>query len=255
VACQTCHIPEFARGGVATIMDWDWRTAGRLKNGEGYHEEGYVQGNGQERHTYKSIKGSFTYGENVVPYYAWFDGQMRYTTVDTHFDMNRQPIPINDFQGSRLDGRSRIWPFKRMHTWQPFDTGNGTLVYTHLWGDDTDAYWGNYDMGKAIAHGMKEFGLPYSGQYGFLETVSYWPITHMVAPKEDALACRDCHNENGRLAQVKGMYLPGRDRNPWVDMAGILLVLGTATGALGHGAIRRILRRKASTTNGTQGGH
>lgn len=244
VACQTCHIPAFARGGVATIVDWDWRTAGRTKNGEGYHEEGYTQGNGDERHTYKSIKGSFTYGENVTPEYGWFDGQMRYTTVDTHFDMHQQPIHINTYVGSREDGRSRIWPFKRMHTWQPFDTGNGTLVYTHLWGDDEDAYWGNYDMGKAIAHGMKQFGLPYSGTYGFLETVSYWPITHMVAPKEQALDCRQCHSQDGRLSAVEGVYLPGRDRHRWLDLTGILLVTGTLGGALAHGLMRAILRRK-----------
>jgi octaheme c-type cytochrome (tetrathionate reductase family) len=243
VACQTCHIPAFARGGVATIVDWDWRTAGRTKNGEGYHEEGYLQGNGEERYTYKSIKGSFTYAENVIPTYAWFDGQMRYTTVDTHFDMNHQPIPINAFEGSRDDGQSRIWPFKRMHTWQPFDIGNGTLVYTHLWGDDPDAYWGNYDMGKAIARGMHDFGLPYSGQWGFLETVSYWPITHMVAPKEEALSCRECHTQNGRLAEVKGVYLPGRDRNRWIDLIGVFLVSGTVGGTLAHGLMRRLLRK------------
>jgi hypothetical protein len=29
LACQTCHIPEFARGGIATKMSWDWSTAGQ----------------------------------------------------------------------------------------------------------------------------------------------------------------------------------------------------------------------------------
>jgi len=29
IACQTCHIPAIARGGVATKMSWDWSTAGR----------------------------------------------------------------------------------------------------------------------------------------------------------------------------------------------------------------------------------
>ena len=250
VACQTCHIPEFARGGVATVVDWDWRTAGKTKKGEGYHEHGYTQGNGEERYTYKSIKGNFTYAENVVPEYGWFDGQMRYTTIDTKFDMNQQPIPINAYEGSRDDGHSRIWPFKRMHTWQPFDTGNGTLVYTHLWGDDEDAYWGNYDMGKAIAHGMKQFGLPYSGQYGFLETVSYWPITHMVAPKESALPCRDCHAENGRLDAVEGMYLPGRDRNPWVDLGGLFLIVGVLGGTLTHGVMRGLSKNKHKPNDG-----
>ena len=179
IACQTCHIPAFARGGVATIVDWDWRTAGRTRDGEGYHEEGYIQGNGEHRYTYKSIKGDFTYDENIVPEYAWFDGQMVYTTIDTEFDPEAEIIEINGFSGSREDGESRIWPFKRMHTWQPFDKGHGTLVYTHLWGEDDAAYWGNYDMAAAIEKGMTDFGLDYSGDYGFIETLSWWPITHM----------------------------------------------------------------------------
>jgi len=244
VACQTCHIPRFARGGIATVMDWDWRTAGQTKDGEGYHEHGYTQGNGEERYTYKSIKGSFTYGENVIPDYGWFNGQMRYTTIDTQVDLSDQPIPINSYLGARADGRSRIWPFKRMLTWQPVDAGNGTLVYTHLWGEDTDAYWGNYDMGKAIARGMQDFGLAYSGHFDFLQTVSYWPITHMVAPKEDALACGDCHMENGRLSTVTGVYLPGRDRNRWVDLAGLILIFGTLGGTLAHGLGHRVIRFK-----------
>ena len=34
VACQTCHIPAYAKGGVATKTWWDWSTAGRLKDGK-----------------------------------------------------------------------------------------------------------------------------------------------------------------------------------------------------------------------------
>ena len=28
IACQTCHIPAYARGGIATKMSWDWSAAG-----------------------------------------------------------------------------------------------------------------------------------------------------------------------------------------------------------------------------------
>jgi octaheme c-type cytochrome (tetrathionate reductase family) len=246
IACQTCHIPAIARGGVATTVDWDWRTAGKVKNGEGYHESDYTQGNGQHRYTYKSIKGNFTYAENLIPLYAWFDGQMRYTTVDTKFDITKQPVPINTFAGSRDDPDSRIWPFKEMHTWQPFDKGNGTLVYTHLWGEDSDAYWGNYDMARAVERGMKDFGLPYSGDLGFVETASYWPVTHMVAPKEQALGCGDCHTGQGRLASVEGVYRPGQDRSRWLDLIGLIVVAGTLFGVLGHGLIRMLSRRGGS---------
>ncbi len=211
IACQTCHIPEFARGGVATMVDWDWRTAGKTKDGVGYNESEYTQGNGHHRYTYKSIKGSFTYGENLVPMYAWFDGHMNYTTIDTQFDATQAPIAINGFTGSRDDADSRIWPFKQMHTWMPYDKEKNTLVYTHLWGEDGDSFWGNFDMQKAVERGMADYNLPYSGELGFVSTVSHWPITHMVAPKSEALACADCHAKQGRLAGIGGVYMPGRD--------------------------------------------
>ena len=237
VACETCHIPSIARGGVATKVDWDWRTAGRLKDGEGYREEGYIQGNGEPRHTYKSIKGSFKYAENLKPSYRWFNGNTVYTLVDTKFDPAK-PVEINRLEGSANDPESRIWPFKRMHTVQPYDKGNDTLVYMHLWGDDKDAFWGNYNFGRAIKAGMHKADLPYSGEYGFVETYSYWPINHMVAPKEKALACQECHARNGRLQELDGFYMPGRDNNKWLDIAGVLLVLGSLGGVLLHGLIR-----------------
>lgn len=243
VACQTCHIPTIARGGVATKIDWDWRTAGKTKNGEGYKEKNYTQGNGEHRATYKSIKGDFTYGENLVPHYGWFDGQMIYTTIDTVFDPSSGPVDINLYSGSAADSNSRIWPFKQMHTVQPYDKGNNTLVYMHLWGEDEDAYWGNYDFGNAIKAGMEKHNLPYSGDYGFVETFSYWPITHMVAPKEGALSCDECHAKDSRLKDLEGFYLPGRDSSRWLDIIGLLAVAGTVFGVLGHGLIRLVFNK------------
>jgi hypothetical protein len=133
-----------------------------------------------------------------------------------------------------------------MHTWQPFDKGNGTLVYTHLWGDDQDAYWGNYDMAKAVERGMKDFGLPYSGDFGYVETASFWPITHMVAPKEDALACADCHSEGGRLDSVQGVYMPGRDADRRLDLIGLLGLAAVLSGILGHALVRAMRRNRGT---------
>ncbi|MEW8034914.1 MAG: tetrathionate reductase family octaheme c-type cytochrome [Candidatus Thiodiazotropha sp.] len=240
IACQTCHIPSIARGGVATMVDWDWRTAGKTRNGEGFKEKNYTQGNGAHRATYKSIKGDFTYGEDLTPHYDWFDGQMRYTTIDTRFDPNQGPVEINGFKGNRGDGVSRIWPFKRMHTVQPYDKGNNTMVYMHLWGDDDDSYWGNYDFGRAIRVGMAKNNIPYSGDYGFVETYSFWPITHMVAPSEEALGCAECHSRDGRLNQLEGLYMPGRDSFGWLDILGYLALGGALLGVLLHGLLRKL---------------
>ena len=85
---------------------------------------------------------------------------------------------------------------------------------------------------------MGKFNLPYSGEWGFVETYSYWPINHMVAPKEGALGCNECHAKTGRLSNLDGFYMPGAGRNPWLEIIGLLLVLGTLAGVLGHAAIR-----------------
>jgi len=171
---------------------------------------------------------------------------MHYTTIDTRFDPAGGPVEINSFNGSAQDQDSRIWPFKRMHTVQPYDKGNNTLVYMHLWGDDENAYWGNYDFASAIAAGMQKHGLPYSGQHGFVDTYSYWPITHMVAPAEDALACGSCHADKGRLQDIDGVYVPGRNETPWLDKAMLWILAATLFGILGHALVRFLFGRNTN---------
>ena len=66
----------------------------------------------------------------------------------------------------------------------------------------------------------------------------------MVSPKEQALGCTDCHSRDGRLAEVKGFYMPGRDRFEWLDNIGWLMVLGTLGGVGLHGLGRLLTRKK-----------
>ncbi|ARE42077.1 Octaheme tetrathionate reductase [Rhodovulum sp. P5] len=242
IACQTCHIPEFARGGVATMTDWDWETAGKLLDGAGYYEEEYTQGNGEHRHTYWSIKGSFVWGENLTPTYKWFNGDMRYTMPTEQIDDSQPVVPINDVLGDASDPGSRIWPFKEMHTRIPYDAGNKTLVYNHLWGDDDAAFWGNFDIAKSIEAGMEIEQRPFSGEIGFLPTVSNWPITHMVAPKDAALDCSACHARDSRLAKVAGVYMPGFSRFGWLETLGLAGLGLTLLGVVLHGGLRIALR-------------
>ncbi len=176
--------------------------------------------------------------------YAWFDGVMNYTTIDTIFDPAKGSVDINSFSGSADDSGSRIYPFKLMKTYQPYDKGNNTLVYMELWGDNDTALWGNYDFAKSIKAGMEKFNIPYSGEWGFIETHSYWPINHMVAPEENALACNECHSNEGRLSHIDGVYIPATGKNRWLDMIGLLVILGTLAGVLGHAAIRGIAAKR-----------
>lgn len=240
VGCQTCHIPAFARGEIATKMFWDWSTAGkRDENGKPLivkNEEGHI--------IYNAAKGDFRYAENVKPDYIWFNGDVSYTLRDTKVDKAQQPVWINKFEGSPTDGRSRILPVKTFRGKQPFDAEYKTLVATHLAGADDTAFWKNLDWGKAIETGMKTAGMPFSGKIDFIETVSQWPIEHMVAPKEDALACTECHAKGGRLEKVPGIYMPAAHNNPLLEKAGWALVFMTILGVVGHGLIRIFASRK-----------
>ncbi|MCI2393187.1 tetrathionate reductase family octaheme c-type cytochrome [Aliiroseovarius sediminis] len=250
VACQTCHIPEFARGGVATKTFWDWSTAGRLDAaGKPMHESNFIQSDGQALHTYLSTKGDFEWEEDVVPHYAWFNGHVEYAT-DEVIDPTAT-VEVNRINGTADGADSRIWPFKRMEGRQAYDTGSNKLAYSHVWGPTTDtAFWTNFNWPKAIEAGMKAAGQEYSGNFDFVDTQMYWPITHMVAPAKDALNCGSCHAEDGRLDGIAAVYMPGTDPRSPVGLAGMALFLLTVLGVGIHIILRIVGGRKGGTDHG-----
>ena len=241
LACQVCHVPAFARGEIATKMAWDWSTAGKRDEKTG---KPLVIKDDHGHAIYQGHKGDFVYGENVKPDYIWFNGDVKYTLRDEKVDKSMQPIWINKYLGSAKDGRSMIWPVKTFRGKQAFDPENQTLVVTHLAGADDTAYWTNLNWENAIRTGMQTAGMPFSGKVDFIETVSQWPITHMVAPKEKAVGCNECHTKGGRLDKVDGIYIPGRDSIPWLDNGVKLLALLTLLGMIGHGVLRIITSKK-----------
>ena len=242
VACQTCHIPSFARGGVATKMGWDWATAGRMDD----KGQPLIVKDAKGRVVYDAKKGDFTLGEKVVPEYAWFNGDVKYTLLSDKVAPQGEITRINTLGGSPDDGRSLIWPMKVMRGQQPYDTVNQTLVTPHTAGSDDKAYWKNFGWEKAIASGMAVSDAPFSGKIGFVRTEMSWPITHMVAPKDQALGCTDCHQKAGRLAAIEGVYMPARDRHALIDTAGWGLAALALLGVAGHGLMRVVARGRRS---------
>jgi octaheme c-type cytochrome (tetrathionate reductase family) len=236
VACQTCHIPAYARGGVPTKMSWDWSTAGK----RGPDGKPLVVKNEDGEVVYNGMKGNFVMAENVIPEYVWFNGKVKYTLPGDKVEDNGRPIGSNRFEGSASDGKSRIWPVKLFVGKQPYDPVNKTLIAPHLAGKDNTAYWTNLNWEKAAAAGMEAIHQPFSGKVSFIATESMWPITHMVAPAKDALQCQSCHASGGRLEKVPGVYLPGRgsDHASWIDLSGWALAALTLLGVMVHGAGR-----------------
>jgi octaheme c-type cytochrome (tetrathionate reductase family) len=182
VACATCHIPEYARS-VPTKTEWDWSKAGDPNRPE-------------DQHKYLKIKGEFVYANNIVPDYRWFNLSVdRYLLGDKIDD--KSVTDINRPRGEIRDPNAKIWPFKIHMATQPYDPVNKELMPLLTAGEG--GFWHEFQWDKAVRLGAQVAGLPYSGQYGFTRTRMFWPLSHQVVPKEQALGCQDCHGENSRM--------------------------------------------------------
>jgi octaheme c-type cytochrome (tetrathionate reductase family) len=182
VACQTCHIPLMATKD-PTKLTWDWSTSG--------------QDVPEDHYTYLKIKGTFTYEKNVQPEYLWSNGNQTYRYLLGDKIDPTTTTYINKPAGDITDPNARIFPFKRHTANQPFDTVNNYLLQPITAG--VDGYWTNFDWDNAFKMAEDETGLAYSGNYGFAETVMFWPTTHTVQPAANALQCTDCHAPESRL--------------------------------------------------------
>jgi octaheme c-type cytochrome (tetrathionate reductase family) len=182
VACQTCHIPTFARR-LPTKMVWDWSKAGDAARED-------------DPHSYLRIKGEFVYDHDVVPEYGWFDRSVDRYLLGDRIDPTRVTV-LNQPHGDISDKDSKIWPFKVHRALQPYDARLLILIPPLTSGEG--GFWHDFSWDKALTLGAAAAGLPYSGELGWTETEMVWPLSHMVAPKEQALGCGDCHGESTRM--------------------------------------------------------
>jgi len=180
VACQTCHIPEVAVHQ-ATKTHWDWSTAGDDEREEATHE-------------YLKIKGSFIYEKHLKPEFVWYNGHAdRYLLGDPIAEEGM--TALNPPKGDIRDPEAKIWPFKVHRAMQPYDVKNRYLMQPVTAGEG--GFWREFNWDQALRLGSEVTGMDYSGDYGFAATSMYWPQTHMVAPREQALQCKACHCERG----------------------------------------------------------
>lgn len=210
VACQTCHIPFFARNE-PTKMSWDWSTAGSDL------EETKDQ---YGKKNYQKKKGNFVWGKMVEPEYAWYNGKADAYMVGDKMDptkVTKLTSPLGDIN----DSTAKIYPFKVHRGKQIYDSKQNIFVTAKVYGKG--GYWKDYDWDKAAKLGMEankvlaDKGITYSGEHGFAATEMWWRINHMVSPKTEALKCSDCHNKGTRM-NWKAL---GYDGDPMKNKGGI----------------------------------
>ncbi len=219
-----------------TKMSWYWSEAGKLKDGDPYHEY-----NEEGEDVYMSIKGAFEWEKNAEPEYVWFNGKADHYFIGDKIDTTAGPVQVNSLLGSHEDPDAKIIPVKVHRGDQIFDTEYLNLIQPKLYSKNVgdSAYWKDFDWDAAAAAGMKRIGLPYSGHYDFIETEMYWPVNHMVSKATMALQCNDCHTRNeGRLENLTGFYLPGRDNHATLDGIGKWMIILSLFGTALHGVSR-----------------
>lgn len=166
VACQTCHIPVYSKTKPTEIL-WDWSKAAEHTEYE---------------------HGKKVWKQAGRPTYMWFNGTTENYVLgdrinETGVTALAKPV------GSIDDPVSKIYPFKPHLGVQISDAVNKYLLVPQLW----SGFAKHWDWDRAVRDGMKSTGLPYSGKYEFVKTISYMPVTHEILPKESTLSCGQCH--------------------------------------------------------------
>jgi len=197
IACQTCHIPTFARKQFTLTYRDNSRDIGPAKILK--QSENKIEMQGPMGFTIKE--------KELRPVYAWYNGKHRRYLKADKVDL-KLVIELNPPEGSIKDPLAKIFPFKLMKSRQPADPENRSLIVPHLTGPD--GFFANGDWKSAAEKGMKAAKLPFSGKIAFAETSMYWRLNHGVVPKDAALSCLDCHSPSG----VMDFKALGYDKDP-----------------------------------------
>jgi predicted CXXCH cytochrome family protein len=177
VACQTCHVPRYARNAADTAASEmtethrTWLTPELV--GGIYHP-------------------AVTLAGDLTPRYAFWNGRQDTmllgdtAAVDaaTGFYATSRPV------GSIADAASKLYPFKYKTAVQPIATALSILTPM-----DMALYRSTADAQAAARKGATNLGLDPATPLAFVTTDTMQLITHEVAPKEQALGatCTACH--------------------------------------------------------------
>jgi hypothetical protein len=176
LACQTCHIPRYARDAAdtpadeATELHRTWLASHPTASGA-LHPE--------------SVKGN-----DVLPRYRfWNRTSTSYNLFETaRLDPATGRYPTSRPNGSIADADSKLYPFKYKTAEQPFAPGPGVLVAL-----DTRVFFATGDGVAATEQGLVNMGFSASEPFTWIETDTFQLLNHQVAPAEAALRCADCH--------------------------------------------------------------
>ena len=184
VACQTCHIPVYAKNAAdsaaseATEVHRTWLDT--HASSAPFHPAGMT-------------------ANDLVPEYRFWNRTSRnYLLHDVaQVDPGTGRYPTSRPLGDVADPEAKLYAFKYKTAEQPMATAERTLIAI-----DTSVYFATADAAAAVEQGLVNMGLPGSTAYEWVETDTFQMLNHEVSPSEAALQCNDCHGRSARMDLV-----------------------------------------------------
>jgi len=180
VACQTCHIPRYAKKTPTDIYrDWSRLVFDPEEREWRPYEEMALNLKPEYRWWNEETRLAYLYPEpaNVA------DGKLIYQQPAGEIARKRSLMKF------RTDGL--IYPFKLHEARVPYDALGQNPVPIRLGPVFSDG-----DLEEGIGAGARVTGLSFSG--GYVTMVRYMAINHGVEPAKNALFCFDCHGPTVR---------------------------------------------------------
>ena len=172
VACQTCHIPTYAKLGFSTEVERNWE-----------HPH-WAQGlfGGQGGYKPEELRDS-----NLEPTYAWFDGTSNVYALGQVITQNADGLyEMGEPNGDVNSDGAQIYPMKEHISNSAIHDATGQLI-PH----STFKFFVTGDFDQAVADGMAYAGL--TGSWTLVPVHTYQTINHGVEPSDNALECGQCH--------------------------------------------------------------
>ncbi|MDZ7698241.1 MAG: hypothetical protein U5R49_15410 [Deltaproteobacteria bacterium] len=173
VACQSCHIPEYATLAT-TEMARVWETpvyySGLLGGQGGFKPEEIREG-------------------NVLPTYRWYNGTSRVYALGQVAQAGTTGAYELGLPYGGVDSlTAQIHPMKEHVSTSGLHDATGQLIP-----QSTFTYFVTGDFDRAVQDGMTFAGL--SGEWQTVDVHTYQTINHGVEPSENALGCGACHTD------------------------------------------------------------
>lgn len=176
VACQTCHIPSFAKD-ISTELNRDWlqpHYSPTACNGQGAWVPGEIR------------------ASNVTPTYKWFDGTSYVYALGQVPPVRDDGMLSMGVPNGWVDtADAKIYPMKEHTSTVAQHNASGVLI-PH----STFSFFATGDFDKAVQDGMSKTGM--SGGYNMVQVHTYQTINHGVEDEDDALRCGSCHSDFSR---------------------------------------------------------